>query len=413
MYNTRARRRLLVASAHKASVSAPRILLVDDQRDITRMLRTALETLGHGYVIVDVPSAEEAQLEMRRGHVDLLITDVRLPGISGLELIRRLRKASSDAGMIVISAYADDKMQADIVKLGAIFFAKPLSLEQFLESVQRALGSRAVAPAPESGPAVDEQDGVAVRLARLRRDLGALAILLADADGRIAVRAGDAAGLDLDSVLTPIMAAVSAAVKVGQALGGPGPNSLHFFDGEAYDAYAAAVGPDFSLVMLFEGERGAAQMGPVLRYGRQCADELLALMRKLGLAAPPVAPGTPLGTAPLALSEALAAQAAQLPATAPLRIGPRTGPLGRPGTGPLGRPGTGPLGLPEPPPAPVPEMTEAELRALDEAARKVKAQDAASFWAAAADGEAGMGDVRAGTLSFEQAAQLGLIKSES
>ena len=68
-------------------VAPPRILIVDDQRDITRMLRLAVEALGRGYSVADVPSAEEALLEVRRAAVDLLITDLRLPGISGLELI--------------------------------------------------------------------------------------------------------------------------------------------------------------------------------------------------------------------------------------------------------------------------------------------------------------------------------------
>src|SRR5215475_8086634 len=103
------------------------------------MLRAALETLGRGYVIVDVPSAEEATLEMRRGPVDLLITDLRLPGISGLELLRRLHKASSEASMIVISAYADEGQQAEFHSLGAKFFAKPLDLAAFLKGVQTAL----------------------------------------------------------------------------------------------------------------------------------------------------------------------------------------------------------------------------------------------------------------------------------
>jgi len=152
---------------------APRILIVDDQRDITRMLRTALETLGRGYVIVDVPSAEEALLEMRRGLVDLLITDLRLPGISGIELIQRLRKASTDAAMIVISAYADEIAQAEITALGAAFYAKPLSLAAFLQGVQHALVNRVIAEAPDPAPAMDETTGLADRLIRLRRDLGA------------------------------------------------------------------------------------------------------------------------------------------------------------------------------------------------------------------------------------------------
>jgi hypothetical protein len=250
-----------------------------------------------------------------------------------------------------------------------------------------------------------------------------VAVFLVDPDGRIAVRAGDAAALDLDALLSPLMAAVSASVKVGQALGGPGPNSLHFFDGEVYDIYAATVGPDFSLLMLFDGERGSAQMGPVLRYGRQCADDLLALMRKMGLTEPAAPPGTgPLlrpATGPLAAPQAPAAKGAKLPSTAPLRGRPGSGPLGRTATGPLARPGTGPLARQGTGPLaaaqaaePAPELTEAELQALDEAAKKAKSQDAASFWEAATDDEGEIGDVRAGTLSFEQATQLGLIKSQ-
>jgi CheY-like chemotaxis protein len=329
---------------------------------------------------VDVPSAEEAMLEMRRGQIDLLVTDLRLPGISGLELIRRLRKASSEADMIVISAYADENTRADVEQLGAAFYAKPLVLEDFLEGVKRALGNRAAASAPEAAAEPEpEQTGAAVRLARLRRDLGALAVFLVNLDGAITLRAGDVTALDVQAVLTPVVTALSAAHAVGQALGGPGPNSLHFFDGEQYDLYAAGVGPDYALVMLFEGERGAAQMGPVLRYGRQCADELLAQLRAQGEAA-------------------MAAEAEPEPEPAPVRRVPATAPL-------RGKPRTGPLAEPPPPP-----LTEAELQSLDAAAQKVKTQDAASFWEAAA-GDDEIGEVRAGTLSFEQAAQLGLINA--
>ena len=52
-------------------MAPPRILIVDDQRDITRMLRIAMEALGRGYQVSDVPSAEEALLEIRRAPVDV------------------------------------------------------------------------------------------------------------------------------------------------------------------------------------------------------------------------------------------------------------------------------------------------------------------------------------------------------
>ena len=69
----------------------PRVLLVDDQRQVTRMLRSSLELSGRSYDILDVASAEEALREMERGPVDLVVTDLRLPEMSGLELIARIR----------------------------------------------------------------------------------------------------------------------------------------------------------------------------------------------------------------------------------------------------------------------------------------------------------------------------------
>jgi DNA-binding response OmpR family regulator len=266
---------------------SPRILIVDDQRDISRMLRAALETLGHGYVVLDVPSAEEAQLELRRGQIDLLITDLRLPGISGLELIHKLRRTSTEAAMIVISAYADERTRAELAGLGATFFAKPLSLADLLSTVQQILAARvAAAPEIEAAPAPGLA-GVTTRLGRLRRDLGALAVTLVDTTATVTARDGDFSPQAFEAVLAPLLTVFGAATQISAALGGPGPNSLTFVDGQAYDMYAAGVGAGHALLIFFEGERGALQMGPVMRFGRQCADDLLLL---LSAVPPPPAP---------------------------------------------------------------------------------------------------------------------------
>jgi DNA-binding NtrC family response regulator len=185
-------------------MAAPRILIVDDQRDISRMLRTALETLGHGFIILDVPSAEEAQLEMRRGQIDLLITDLRLPGISGLELIHKLRRTSIDAAMIVISGYADERTRTEIVGLGATFFAKPLELADFLRGVQHALAARLAANPPEAEGPAGSPNSLAPHLARLRRDLGALAVGLVDTQAQLLASDGDLSQLALGTVLGPL-----------------------------------------------------------------------------------------------------------------------------------------------------------------------------------------------------------------
>ncbi|MFO3797428.1 MAG: response regulator, partial [Anaerolineales bacterium] len=69
--------------------SIPCLLLVDDHREVTRLLRSTLDTLGHDLRIVEAPSGEEALLEISRRKVDLLVVDYRLPGINGVELVEK------------------------------------------------------------------------------------------------------------------------------------------------------------------------------------------------------------------------------------------------------------------------------------------------------------------------------------
>jgi DNA-binding response OmpR family regulator len=384
-------------------MTAKRILLVDDQRDVTRMLRASLETLGHHFTVVDVPSGEEALLEIKRGGVDLLITDVRLPGISGLEVIKRLRKTNSQAQVIVMSGQSSGEIVVEAKKLGATYFNKPVPIGEFLDAVQRALGpEKAPKPAPAPTQAEESQPGIADRLSTLRRDLGALAVFLVDLDGKIVVRAGDVAKLEMDPVLTHLMSAFSAAMNVCKLLGGLIPSNVQYFDGDDFDIYSANVGRYFALVTIFEGERGSSQMGPVMRYGRQCADDLLNSLVMLGVAQDSTSVvnlAPPAGLAPEAPRPAAATAA---PATSPLAAKRPTAAVPAPAAS-----------LPQPKPeAPATPLTEAELKALDAAAKKVNLQDALSFWDIAAVDEEEKTNTRSDALTWEQAEKLGLIQKK-
>lgn len=366
---------------------ARRILIVEDQRDVMRAIRSALESLGRGDVIVEVPSGEEATLEIGRGGIDLLITDVRLPGISGLEVVKRLRKKNAKAPAIVVSGYP--QAEAEAKRLGVTaFFHKPLRLDAFLAAVQQALGAGDQASATPAAQQ-PEEPGIADRLSALRRDLGANAVFLVDLDGKIVVRAGDVTRLNMDPVLTHLMTAFSAAMKVCKLLGGVIPTNVHFFDGDDFDVYAANVGQYFALVIIFDGDRGAGQMGPVMRYGRQCADDLLNSLVMLGVT-----------SEPSPMSDLIVASPQPTPAaTAPTGAAPIPIP-----TIPIVVPAS--VGTPPPPPSK--PLTQAEVKALEEALQKAKATDANSFWDTAL-AEAESESVRPDALSWEQAEKLGLI----
>jgi CheY-like chemotaxis protein len=66
------------------------ILVVDDYFQMLEFLRSVLEFSHHEYQVLAVPSAEEGLLELRRTEFDLVITDVRLPGMSGFDRVRKV-----------------------------------------------------------------------------------------------------------------------------------------------------------------------------------------------------------------------------------------------------------------------------------------------------------------------------------
>src|SRR5215211_3016568 len=98
----------------------PCILLVDDQKDIVRLLHSTLQSLGHPLDIVDAPSGEEALLEASRRKVDLLVTDYLLPGISGVELMRKIKARNPEVKVIFITGMTERKIRNEMLSAGGV-----------------------------------------------------------------------------------------------------------------------------------------------------------------------------------------------------------------------------------------------------------------------------------------------------
>src|SRR5690606_12230060 len=159
----------------------PRILIIDDQRDAARSLRAALEREGRGYVVLDVPSGEEALLELRRG-VDLLVVAERLPGMSGTELLARVRSAFPGVAAILLSDRPAGQAEAALNghHVYAVF-QRPADPAAVVGAVNRALlGEERAEPeraalSPEPPPETPSAPDAALggMLSALRIDLGA------------------------------------------------------------------------------------------------------------------------------------------------------------------------------------------------------------------------------------------------
>ena len=120
-----------------------RILVVDDEPQLIRVLRTGLKSRGY-----DVRGASDAGsgLEMfSEWHPDLVITDLAMPNVDGLEFCRRLR-AVSQVPIIVLSAKGEEKTKVEALDIGADdFVTKPFGIDELLARVRASL-RRANAP---------------------------------------------------------------------------------------------------------------------------------------------------------------------------------------------------------------------------------------------------------------------------
>ncbi len=121
-----------------------RILVVDDEPQLTRVLRTGLKSRGY-----DVRAAADGLAGFEAfndWHPDLVITDLAMPNVDGLELCRRLR-AISTVPIIVLSAKGEEKTKVEALDLGADdFVTKPFGIDELLARVRASL-RRAKAPA--------------------------------------------------------------------------------------------------------------------------------------------------------------------------------------------------------------------------------------------------------------------------
>ena len=119
-------------------VETTKIAIVDDDQEIREAITTLVETVGlraEGF-----SSAEEFLSSPQAQDSACLILDVRMPGMSGLELQRRLVAAHCSIPIIFITAYADEDVRARALAAGAVaFLSKPCSEEELLRAIQTAL----------------------------------------------------------------------------------------------------------------------------------------------------------------------------------------------------------------------------------------------------------------------------------
>jgi DNA-binding NtrC family response regulator len=135
----------MATEPRKKSAESPRILIVDDDPGQRSLLDSFLRSQKFETVLAD--SGRLALETLRAGKFDMMISDVRMPGLTGLETLRLARKEHSTLPILLVTAFTDVRDAVAAMRDGAVnYLSKPIDLDELLANVRQAIGISQTAP---------------------------------------------------------------------------------------------------------------------------------------------------------------------------------------------------------------------------------------------------------------------------
>ena len=130
-----------IPSASPSNEARHRILIVDDEPEMATVIEQAL--VRRGYIVSQQQSADGAWDLLEREDFDVVVTDINMRGMNGIELTERIAKNRHDVPVIVITAFGSIETATAVLRAGAYdFITKPFEIDQLVVSVERAIQNR-------------------------------------------------------------------------------------------------------------------------------------------------------------------------------------------------------------------------------------------------------------------------------
>ncbi len=118
-----------------------KILIIDDDKDLQSLLSDTLR--GEGYEAIVAGNGREALKEIKNYSPDLILLDIKLPGMNGMKVLEEIKKTDKDLVVIMLTGYGDIKDAVQAMKLGAFdYITKPFKDREMLVNIKKALRTR-------------------------------------------------------------------------------------------------------------------------------------------------------------------------------------------------------------------------------------------------------------------------------
>jgi len=258
-----------------------RILVVEDETNVAMALCRVLKLPeGGGYQVESCDSGESALDRLQEKHFDLLVTDLRMPGMSGLELLERARLVSPETRSILITAYGSSQVEQDAQRKANYYLPKPFTMKNFVRAVQQALSMAPVSPPQTVALSEEGLRAMQQRMEKLRIDVGAAGALLLDASGQLLAETGRRERFDVRTLLVLLGNVMTAANEVSRLLKDDNAFGLHYHEGKEYELYTARVSNQVILALILDRREGSGRIGTVWVSLRRAVGDLRDLLAK-------------------------------------------------------------------------------------------------------------------------------------
>src|SRR5450755_617610 len=251
----------------------PRIIVVDDNRGISNIVRASLELLGRRPRLIETQTADDALMELRVSSPDLLITAHTLAGSdNGPTLAVMAKRELAALPIIVLGNESDPVLDEEMLAQSPFQYLRtPLAPETFIRALRVALDGPEAVPQQSMSQEINEPvpmvdtDKLRPILFQLMRDVGAMAAVLADRNGKVISYEGAAGYIDRDLLASTLGPGFGSTSKILSIIGEQ-PRVLKYFDGDKLDVFGLAVGLHYFVTLIFDNKAGST-LGNVKRFG--------------------------------------------------------------------------------------------------------------------------------------------------
>jgi len=255
------------------------ILIIDDKPTVASFLSEKLTHSKWDCRISVAHSGKEALEMLDHCSVDLLVVNMRTPGINGLELICQARASSPQTRTILITIYGDSEaeMEAHHVEVCRTI-TEPLDILDFTWAMQEALRDVAISRPGLAFLSDESLETIARQLEYLHRDIGGQGILLADMSGQQLVKVGGVPGLDDAALLSTLSGCFATADALARQVGDGEAAHFTFHKGVHYEVYTSNVGNGLFLAMVYDVRIQASRIGIVWLHSQRAVKRLLSVL---------------------------------------------------------------------------------------------------------------------------------------